>query len=244
MLHLEAGRLREARDIFGAVLAREPGHGPSLLNLGFIAKSQGEITEAERLYSQVAELQPDGVEALANLGHLYLAEGRHAEAASSFAQVRSRDPQLLDINLGLLASQVAQGQWDQALAIEILAPFADGLAVDLGDQPAAARTFVRLGAVLVGRQLTKCAEFAFALAVSLDGGCLEARRCLGQLFFHLGAYWKAIAQYEAVLHFQPRDASTFEALGNCYRKLGVEEAARMCYEQSRKAAPETTPHQS
>lgn len=243
VLHLEEGRLDQARETFGAVLAREAGHGPSLLNLGFIAKSQGEIAEAERLYRQVAELQPEGVEALANLGHLYLAEGRHAEAASSFAQVRSRNAQLLDINLGLLASQVALGQWDLALAIEILAPFAEGLAVDLGDQPAAARTFVRLGAVLVGRQLPKCAEFSFALAVSLDGGCLEARRCLGQLFFHLGAYWKAIAQYEVVLHFQPRDAETFRFLGDCYRKLGVEEAARMCYEQSRKAAPETGPNQ-
>ncbi|MBI2504133.1 MAG: glycosyltransferase [Candidatus Latescibacteria bacterium] len=243
VLHLEEGRLGEAKEAFEAVLVRQPEHGPALLNLGFIAKHRGQVQEAEQLYRQVAALQPEGVEALANLGHLYLAEGRHAEAASTFAQVRSRDPRLLDINLGLLASLASQGQWDQALALEILNPFAEAQPVELGEQRAAARTFVRLGAVLVGRQLPKCAEFALAIAIALDAGCLEARRCLGQLFFHQGAYWKAIAQYEVVLHFQPRDAEVFRSLGDCYRKLGVEEAARMCYEQSRRAAAGAGPDQ-
>jgi tetratricopeptide (TPR) repeat protein len=236
VLHLEEGRLEEAQRAVAGVLGRDPGHGPSLLNLGFIAKSRGEIQEAERLYQQVAQLQPEGVEALANLGHLYMDAGRHAEAAHRFAQVRARDPQLLDINLGLLASLAAQGRWDQELARQILTPFAQGQAVELEEQRAAARAFVRLGTTLVGRQLPKCAEFAFGIAIALDAGCLEARRGLGQLLFHQGAYWKAIAQYEVVLHLQPRDAATFGALGDCYRKLGVEEAARMCYEQSRKAA--------
>lgn len=243
VLHLEESRFPEARQAFAAVLATDPSHAPSLLNLGFLAKSAGELAEAEGLYRQVADLQPAGVEALANLGHLYMDMGRHAEAAAEFAQVRARDPQLLDINLGLLAGLTAQGRWDHQLAVEILAAFGQGQAGELAEQPAAARAFVRLGATLVGRQLPKCAEYAFHIAVGLDARCLEARRCLGQLFFHQGAYWKAIAQYEVALQLQPQDGSTFGALGDCYRKLGVEEAARMCYEQSRKTTAGIAPSQ-
>jgi tetratricopeptide (TPR) repeat protein len=241
VLHLEEGRIPEAKQAFLGVLTADPAHAPSLLNLGFLARGTGQVQEAEGFYRQVAQLQPDGVEALANLGHLYMDGGRHAEAAESFAAVRARDPQLLDINLGLLASVAAQGRWDHGLATEILASFDQGQAGEVADQPAAARAFVRLGATLVGRQLHKCAEYAFGIALVLDGRCLEARRCLGQLFFHQGAYWKAIAQFEVALQLQPQDASTFGALGDCYRKLGVEEAARMCYEQSRKAAAGNPP---
>ncbi len=243
VLHLEEGRLEEAKQAFAGVLAREPAHAPTLLNLGFLAKSRGEIQEAERCYLQVAQLQPDGVEAFANLGHLYMDEGRHSEAGDSFAQVRSRDLQLLDINLGLLASLAAQGRWDQELALQILGVFSQGQAGELDDQPAAARAFVHLGGALVGRQLNKCAEYALGIAIALDAHCLEARCGLGQLFFRLGAYWKAIAQYEVALRLQPQDASTFAALGDCYRKLGVEEAARMCYEQSRRATASAGPAQ-
>jgi tetratricopeptide (TPR) repeat protein len=235
VLHLEEGRLEPAQQAFAGVLDRNPEHAPSLLNLGFIAKTRGEIQEAERLYQETARLQPQGVEALANLGHLYLDAGRSAEAAHSFAQVRARDPNLLDINLGLLASLAAQGRWDQELAWQLLASFGEEGALRSNEQGDAARAFVRVGAALEGRGLAKCAEFAFAIANALDTHCPEARRCLGQLFFRQGAYWKAIAQYEAALRLQPRDAATFGALGDCYRQLGVEEAARLCYEQSRKA---------
>jgi glycosyltransferase involved in cell wall biosynthesis/Tfp pilus assembly protein PilF len=236
VIHLEAGRLEEAQGVFASVLGRDPGHGPSLLNLGFIAKTQGRVEEAERCYQQVAQLQPEGVEAPANLGHLYMDAGRHAEAARCFAQVRARDPHLLDINLGLLASLASQGHWDNELALQILTPFAQGQAIELGAPRVAARAFARLGATLVSRQQAKCAEFALLIAIALDAGCLEARRSLGQLFFHHGAHWKAIAQYEVALHLQPRDGATFAALGDCYRRMGVAEAARMCYEQSLRLA--------
>jgi len=236
VLHLEERRLDEAQTAFEQVLRREPGHGPALLNLGFIAKSRGDFREAEQRYQRVAELQPDGIEALANLGHLYLAEGRFAEAVAAFEQARSKDRQLLDLNLGLLLGLVAQGQWDAVLAQEALAPFAEleRRPGDLQDPATGARLFVRLGAILTRRNLAKCAEFAFAIAVHADAGCLEARQCLGQILFHQGAYWKAIDQYEVLLHARP-DGEIFKALGDCYRKLGVEEAAQMCYDRSRQA---------
>jgi len=235
VLHLEEGQGQAAQAAFQEVLEREPAHAPSLLNLGFLAKSGGDVQEAERRYLQVAQLQPEGIEAQANLGHLYMDEGRHAEAEAAFALVRRRDLQLLDINLGLLASLAVQGRWDQGLAGQILGLFSQGQAGELEDQPAASRAFGRLGTTLAGRQLPKCAEYAFGIALALDGRNLEARRSLGQLFFLQRAYWKAIAQFEAAIQLQPQEGATFAALGDCYRKLGVEEAARMCYEQSRKA---------
>ena len=92
---------------------------------------------------------------------------------------------------------------------------------------------VRFGALLAQRELHKCAEFAFAAAVALDGDCREARCCLAETHFALGAVWKAIAQYEAVLLADPQDAGSLQRLGDCYQQLGVDEAAQLAHSRSR-----------
>ena len=50
-----------------------------------------------------------------------------------------------------------------------------------------------------------------------------------KFFFTRGAYWQAVAQLEVVLNAEPQDAASFNRLGDCYKQLGVEEAAQMCY---------------
>ena len=236
-IYLEQKRLDEASDFFRQVIDRAPDFSSALLNLGYIAKVQGRPEEAEEIYRRAIEIDPDGVEARANLAHLYLDQERFEEARKVFGEVRARKSGLVDIDLGLLATLARDGAWPEVVELlgEVLGAFPE-VAAQL-DKPAdAARTLVLLGAALVRQNLTKCAEFAFMAAVFLDGGFLDARRGLAELHFVQAAYWKAVAQYEAVLLGNPQDGAAFERLGDCYRHLGVEDAARMCYEQSRRIA--------
>jgi glycosyltransferase involved in cell wall biosynthesis len=236
-IYLEQKKLEEASDFFQKVIDRVPDFSSALLNLGYIAKVQGRPEEAEEIYRRAIEIDPDGVEARANLAHLHLDQERFEEAREVFREVRARKPGLVDIDLGLLATLSREGAWPEVVELlgEVLGAFPE-VAAEL-DKPAdAARTLVRLGATLVRQNLTKCAEFAFMAAVFLDGDFLDARRGLAELHFVQAAYWKAVAQYEAVLLVNPQDGAAFERLGDCYRHLGVEDAARMCYEQSRRIA--------
>jgi len=229
VLHLEEKQLDQAAEVFEQVLQRRPDYPPALLNLGYLARIRGQTGQAERFYQRLVQIQPEEVEARANLGHLYLAGERFEEAVAAFQQVRARNPGLLDINLGLLAGLALGGRWDQVLGEEVLRLFPE---VEHGEGVSAAAAMVRLGTALVQRRLTQCAELAFRAAVGLDGGCLPARRCLGEVLFHQEAFWQAIAQFEAVVLAQPQDHESFARLGDCYRGLGVEEAARMCYARS------------
>ena len=236
-IYLEQKELDRASEFFNQVVERAPDFAPALLNLGFIAKTQGKIEAAERIYQQAIQSDPEGVEARANLGHLYLDQERFEEAGQLLHQVRARQTGLLDIDLGLLVTLCRRGDWKEVVELmrEILElfPELERLEGDLEDSFQAARTLVRLGAILIRRKLSKCAEFAFIGAVFLDENFHEARRGLAEMYFVQAVYWKAIAQYEAILQAVPQDGGVFQRLGDCYQRLGVEEAARMCYEKSR-----------
>ena len=244
MIHLESGELDRARDLFGEVLERNHTYAPALLNLGFIAKSRGEPQEAERLYRRLLEDQPDHVDGRANLGHLYLAQERFDEAAEAFEAVRRTDPGLLDINLGLLLARASGDTWEVGLAQSVLAQ-AGGVTASgaqIQDPAVAGQVMVQLGAALVRTGQLKCAEFAFRTAALLAEGSqavgtlVQARLCLGEVLLNQGEVQQAVSQFEAILLANPADGEAFQRLGDCYRRLGVEDAARLCYEKSRALA--------
>ena len=157
-----------------------------------------------------------------------------------FARVQADKPDLLDIQLGLLLACMAQGTWNAALARLVLGALPESAATDLSSALSAAPAFLKLGVSLIHRQVLSCAQIAFSCAVM--GGqqdprgapvVTQARRCLGELHTTLGQSWKAVEQYESLLKANPNDGEAFQRLGDCYTRLGVEDAAGMCYERSR-----------
>ncbi|MBT6148837.1 MAG: tetratricopeptide repeat protein [Gemmatimonadetes bacterium] len=240
MLDLEANRLEAAATAFNSVLEVSPDYAPALMNLGFIAKSSGDFEGAQGWYSKVLAADADNTDGHANLAHLFLGQERFAEAEVHFARVQADKPDLLDIQLGLLLACMAQGTWNAALARLVLGALPESAATDLSSALSAAPAFLKLGVSLIHRQVLSCAQIAFSCAVM--GGqqdprgapvVTQARRCLGELHTTLGQSWKAVEQYESLLKANPNDGEAFQRLGDCYTRLGVEDAARMCYERSR-----------
>ncbi len=239
--HLEASNIELAEALFRSTLEVQADCAPALLNLGYIAKRRGEFEQAERLYRSAVACDVAGVEAKANLAHLYLELDRFVEAGVFFAQVRERQAGLIDIDLGLMVVRVQQA--DFAAGAELFEAVAERFNEferrpgDLDTPGQAACTALGLGEVLLKRGLTKCAELSLLAAIVWDQDLLEARRRLAEVFYLEGNFWKAVSQLESVLLVSPRDGAAFKCLGDCYRQLGVEAAARECYARSGKAAP-------
>ncbi|MEW6749560.1 MAG: glycosyltransferase [Candidatus Latescibacterota bacterium] len=233
VLHLEGRDLAAATAAFEAVLARTPDHLPALLNLGFAAKAGGQPDRAEAIYRRALAADPGGVEARANLAHLLLDAQRHAEARALFAAVREKQPGLLDIELGYVATLCQAGQW-QAVADAVRAAAASlgGVELELTTPSGLAGTLVRLAAPLVRAGQTRCALLALTAAVLADPASAPARRALAEVHYAGRDYWKAVAQLEAILTAAPQDRDAFRRLGDCYQALGVQEAARLCYQHS------------
>ena len=234
--YLESKNLENARTHFKAVLEKRSDYRPAILNLGYIAKATGAFDEAEEIYSGLVAVAPDEVEARANLGHLYLDQERFLDARTAFEELRQLDPNLLDINLGLLLAVARLEDWVAAkqLAQEVVKLFSG--AIELRGIQSGGReiggALVQLGRHLTNEGQPKCAEFCYATATLVDDGDMEAKRCLGEIYWHQGAYWKAVSQYEALLLSDPRDGTAFQRLGDCYQRLGVKDAAELCYAKS------------
>lgn len=238
VLHLEAKEFVAAKEHFEKVLLSKPDFALALLNMGYIAKMQGELDEAEAIYRRAIACGGEGVEARANLGHLFLQQERFAEAGALFVEVRQQQQGLLDIDLGFLLSlvQVPQRDWPACVALlcELKGRLVDwnASAGDFANEQVAALRLGELGALLLRNNLHKCAELALSTAVVLNDELVDVRRLLAEVLFVQGNYWKAVAQLEAVLLAAPQDGQTFRRLGDCYQQLGVKEAAEMCYARS------------
>ncbi len=233
-LLLNEGELEQAEACFAAVVQQDPEQTPARLNMGYIARKKNDFARAETLYREALEHDLDGVEARANLAHLLLEQERYAEAGAWFEQVRQRRAELLDIDLGLLVVQAVGGDAAAAhgLASEIIARFPD-IESEMDSASGTARTLLRLGAELLRRNLARCAELALLAAAALDADARAAHRALGELYYTRGVYWQAISRFEMLLQAHPGDAVVFGRLGDCYERLGVAAAARMCRDQQR-----------
>ena len=235
VIDLESKRLERAEQLFEQVIALRPNYTLALLNLGYIAKTQGRLDEAEARYKRAVECDQKGVEARANLAHLLVDQDRYEDALTFFEEVRSLESGLLDIELGYLVSLVNQPQLDWSACSVVLRSLETLLSdwtVEEGDldrSQSAALRLGELGVLLIRNEMHKCAELALRAAIALQEGLLDMRRLLAEVLFARGSYWQAVAQLEVVLHAEPQDAASFSRLGDCYKQLGVEEAAQMCY---------------
>ena len=75
------GRIKEARDLFGAFLAISPDHLDATIGLAYCAYRDGALPEAERLFRVVVDKRPADSDALGGLGLTLLRLDRKPEAA-------------------------------------------------------------------------------------------------------------------------------------------------------------------
>ena len=76
----QAGKPREAREAYLALLARWPGSEPGLIGLGNTEYALKDLAGAERAFRRASEAHPASVTALNNLAHVLAAQGRYEEA--------------------------------------------------------------------------------------------------------------------------------------------------------------------
>lgn len=78
------GRLDEAEQIYGAILAADPDHFNALHLSGLIKHQQGRSVEALRLVAAALKVQPKAIDALTNYAAILDALNRHEEALASY----------------------------------------------------------------------------------------------------------------------------------------------------------------
>jgi tetratricopeptide (TPR) repeat protein len=106
--HHQAGRLREAEEIYRQLLQLGSSDATVWCYLGSAQLNQGKVAEAEVSYRKALELRPHMAEAHADLGIALAHQGRLEEAAASLRQaiqMRPHYPEAL-CNLAVIANQL------------------------------------------------------------------------------------------------------------------------------------------
>jgi Flp pilus assembly protein TadD len=125
VLAMGRGDLVAARKTFKSVLARQPQHLGSLINLGWMAQREKVWTEAEAFLKRAQILAPDNPSVWLALGVVYLEQDRVDFALAAFSQVVALDPanarahRMLGLTLGRKEwYAAAEGELRRSLEIE------------------------------------------------------------------------------------------------------------------------------
>ena len=95
------GRLNEAKAVYETILALQPGHAATAINLGTIHYNEREFEEAERLYRRASESDPEYALAFFDLGNVLDEQQRMDEAIAAYERALVLVPQYADAHYNL-----------------------------------------------------------------------------------------------------------------------------------------------
>jgi len=116
-IHLDAGRLADARSTARRMLALPPQSSSAADSLGVRFADRGLFPEARDLFERAISIQRDNTSAINNLGVLYIKMGQVSDAVAAFRYgIRTvPDDDMLYLNLGRVYIQ--NGERDKARAL-------------------------------------------------------------------------------------------------------------------------------
>jgi len=197
------GRLAEARPLYDAALARDPGHAEALHLLGLVFYQQGDFEEALRRIDDAIGRRPEVAKYHSNRGNALKETGRLEEAIAAYRHAIALDPAFAD------------------------APFNLGVALrEAGDAPGAAQAFQAALKINPGNVDAKqnLATVLYSLgwhdhAIALFREVLDVRPESSEVHFNLsqtleraGRFAESIDEARAALALSPANAEAAVAL--------------------------------
>jgi protein O-GlcNAc transferase len=227
----QAGQLRQAEQIYRAILKVEPQQIDALHLLGLLAYQQGRHELAHIYIRQALRLQPDFAEAHNNLGIVLQAQLKLAEAQASYQQALRLRPDNAEAhnNLGNLLQE--QGQLVEAQACYQEA---------LRHKPDYAEAFNNLANVLHKQGQLEEAVVNLRQALRLKPDYAEAHNNLGTVLRAQGQLAEAVASHQQALRCKPEFAEAYNNLGVLLHEQGRFAEALTCWQQALRLKPSYT----
>jgi tetratricopeptide (TPR) repeat protein len=253
MLH-ERGRLREAEQLYRALLHTGGPHAGALHRLGILCTQTGRPDEAVKLIEQSIAIDPGSAQARIDLGVALTAMQRPEQALAQHVAAAALDPANIaahnnagTVLLGLGRPHEAIAHFERALAVK---PDTPELHNNLGNALAGLNrhdeaiacyrraaainpNFVlainNCGIALAGLGRDEEAVASFEAAIATTPAYADARANLARCLARLRRHDAAIGHFQAALAIRPDDAELYNSLGNTLQALGRVAEARVQY---------------
>ena len=200
------GHVRQAEDIYRAILEQVPDHADAMHYLGVVAHQQGRHEEALALIGQSLVLAPNQADWHSNFGIVLKSRARLDEGVEAFRRAIALDPAHVNAynNLGVLLR--ARGDLAEAEA-------AYRTAIEL--DPEHQDVHQNLGILLYGQRRMREAVACFCKVITLDPTHAQALRLLAMAHCVIGEFDKAVSICERWVREQPADPLAIHTLAAC-----------------------------
>ena len=200
------GHVRQAEDIYRAILEQAPDQADAMHYLGVVAHQQGRHDEALALIEQSLQLAPAQADWHSNHGIALKSRARLDEAVEALRRAIALDPAHVNAynNLGVLLR--ARGDLAEAEAA-----YRTAIEVD----PAHQDVHQNLGILLYGQRRMREAVACFCKVITLDPTHAQARRLLAMAHCVIGEFDKAVSICERWVREQPGDPLAVHTLAAC-----------------------------
>lgn len=234
------GMLEAAEEQYQTALKVNPGHAPSLSNLGQIYFIGGNEARAKQYWSRAVEADGKIVAARNNLAWLLIREIRASKGAKlksleeevkrhlSSALAVDNDNVEAYVLYSLLYMQGSERNESRLTLARLLLEKGEKL------DPKFAPLHNARGLLLLRQDNVPRALASFRQAVELDPKFVEARMNVGNIVLDFRKYGEAKAEFSAVLELDPKNYDALIGLGYAQRGLEDLAAAEQSYEQARK----------
>jgi len=218
--HHQAGRLKNAEELYNKVLQLDPGHSDATHYLGVMAHQVGRYDVSVDLIGKAIARKPDDAAPHLSLGNVCTDMGLLDEAVASYQRAIAikTDFPMAHSNLGNVLMKL--GRLDDAVASYRLA---------ISIKPDLAEAHSNLGNALM--ELGKLADAAVSCrrAISLNRDLGEAHFNLGNVLRQQGKLDQAVASFQRAIAINPGFADAHMNLGNILRQQGkLDQAIASC----------------
>jgi len=229
-----AGRLAEAAEAYGKILAIRPDIAEIHNNLGVVLRTLGQLDQAVARYRQAIALKPDLADAHNNLGNVLREQGQLEQAAARYRQAIVLRPDYAEAHNNLGTVLLIQGKLDEAAA---------RLTQALDLRPDYAEAHNNLGNVLLTQDKLELAARRYRQALALRPNYTEAHSNFGNALLSQGKLDEAAAQCEYALALRPDYAEAHNSLGIVRWEQGKFKEAAARFERALALRPDyAEPH--
>lgn len=194
----------EARRRYHRVLAHDPDHRATLVNLGGLEVAHGDLGEARQILERTVARYPEFPEAWINLASALRRQGRHEEARAANERALA------------LAPDSNEARMQLAITLDVMKEYASAerlLHEVIAANPSVPQPHFLLGNTLRGQGHLDEAELAFRRADSCPGGYPDALVNLSMLLIHMGRMGEAEQVLDEALRRQPESVEAYGNLG-------------------------------
>ena len=240
-LLVEMNDLQSAKTHFENALTLNKQSTKALSGLALVFQLSGDSDKAIRTWQNVTRMNPKDQRSWIELGYLLIKQNRLNDAETALLNAQKYQSLPLTASLALIFLYASKNQFAKLLlAYRNVLKMLNGsftilqITLENVEKPdKMASEFLNLAVHLISQGSLDAACFSLQTANQLAPEQHKTSAMLADLYYNQQEFTRAIHLLEKLVLKEPQNSAHLRKLGDCYLKMKIDKAAKMCYWRAR-----------